>query len=171
VEALAGNITICPFQIVIDSREKAPYSFTNLPARASGRGKGLVVPVETKLLYAGDYSIVGEEISIACERKSLEDLFSTLGQNRARFEREIDRLQGYQVAAVVIEASWQEICRPRETRGEGWRSKLSPRSVWATIFSWSQKYPNVHWWTAGSRRLGEVMTFEILERFWREHGR
>ena len=50
-----------------------------------------------------------------------------------------------------------------------WQSRLNPRSVWGTIFSWGQRYPTIHWYTMGSRRLGELATFEILERFWREN--
>jgi ERCC4-type nuclease len=38
---------------------------------------------------------------IAVERKSLADLFGTLGQGRERFERELVRLSAHQYAAVV----------------------------------------------------------------------
>jgi hypothetical protein len=70
-------------------------------------------------------------------------------------------------AAVVIEASWPEICRPKEFN-PGWRSKLDPKSVFGTIFSWSVRYPKIHWFVMGGRRMAEVAAFEVLARFWKE---
>lgn len=162
-----AEIAVCPFTVAVDSREQAPYGFENLPLPGRRGGKRLVVPVEYRGLAAGDYSIVGLEDCVAVERKSLEDLFATLGQGRERFEREIEKLSIYQRAAIMVEADWREICRPSEFRGR-WRSRLNPRSVWGTVFSWSQRYPRVHWYAMGSRRLAELATFEILERFWKE---
>ena len=167
----ASNILVCNYTIAIDHRERnAAYTFGNMPINANQIGCVLVVPWCFKHLATGDYSIIGYESKIAVERKELSDLFNTLGRNRDRFDAEMQRLSEMDYAAIVIEASWPEICRPKEARGEAWRSKLNPRSVWGTVFSWAQKYPKVHWFTMGTRRLAEIAVYEILNR-WYQHGR
>ena len=160
----AGNAIVCPFTIIVDTREQAPYTFGAVPA---GGGRQWVVPIQCAGLRSGDYSIAGLESRIAIERKSLEDLYSTLGQGRERFESEFQRLAEMEFAAVCIEADIREIWRPLEFRNE-WRSRLNPRSVEGTIVSWSIRYPRVHWWTMGSRRQAEIRVFATLKRFWDE---
>ena len=160
-------IVVAPFTIVVDSREQAPYQFSDLPLTGRDRGKRLIVPVVVRGLPAGDYSIDGLERVVAVERKSLEDLYGTLAAGRGRFEREIERLSELEFAAVVIEADVREVWRPAEFH-PGWRSKLNPRSVEGTIVAWSVRYPGVHWWFMGSRRAAEVRVWGVLERVWRE---
>ena len=168
-----ATITICPFMIVIDNREKAPYSFTELPPKkkySKSRKNAtttLHVPTETRYLPTGDYSIDGLETRFALERKSLEDLYSTIGQHRERFENELERLNNLDFAAVIIEATQREIWAPSRHRPD-WRSRLDPRSVEGSIVAWSIRYPRVHWWAVGGRREGEVRAFEACEKFWRE---
>jgi ERCC4-type nuclease len=117
-------------------------------------------------LATGDYSILGLTDRVAVERKSLEDLFGTLGRGRDRFRDEFERLAEMDVAGVVIEASLSDIIkRPPE------HSRVSPRAVVATVISWSQRWPSIHWWFADSRRLGEIFTFRILERYWNDQHR
>ena len=157
---------LCPFTVLIDQREKAPYPFRCIRATANNRGKVWQVSTATTYLETGDYAIDGCP-GIAIERKTLEDLYSTLGQHRKRFKAEIERLAELEFGAVVIEADLREAWRPGETR-PNWRSKLWPRSVEGTIVSWSMRYPTVHWWFCGSRRAAEVRTFGTLEMFWRQ---
>lgn len=162
----AEPLTYCDFVIVVDTREQAPYDFGRVPAREADGGGTVVIGTAREGLATGDYSIRGLEDQVAVERKTLEDLYGTLGKGRQRFVREFERLAELDHAAVVVEATWQEVCRPAEFRAR-WHSELDPRSAWGTIFAWSQRYPVV-WWLMGSRRMGEIATFEILERFWRE---
>jgi ERCC4-type nuclease len=170
VGASFAAVTVAPFRVVVDSNEAAhgtDYTFSNLPVRSECQSAALVVPRVVRHLETGDYSIDGWEDRICVERKTLEDLYGTLGKGRERFEREFERMRAMPFAAVVVEASWQEICRPQQFR-PGWRSELHPRSVWGTVFAWSQRYQHIHWFTMGSRRLAEMATYEILERFWRD---
>lgn len=209
------KVTPIPFTVVIDGNEKAPYSFDNIPFLAKDRGP-VHIPTVRKHLKTGDYSIEGMEEMVAVERKSLVDLFGTLGGNRDRFERELARLQAMEFAAVIVEADWRDICRPDEpallerkaletleavlagiqkpTQEEermrlllddlrlyfeqrwlklppvDWKSKLNPKSVWGSIHAWGQRYPRVHWYTYGSRRLAEIGVYTILNRFWQDTG-
>ncbi|MDE2097140.1 MAG: ERCC4 domain-containing protein, partial [Patescibacteria group bacterium] len=116
-------------------------------------------------LKSGDYSLLGFENRIAIERKSLSDLFSTLGQGRDRFHRELERLAAtdYQFAAVVCEADWATVlASPPE------RSMLRPKTVFRSVIAWQIRYPLVHWWFCPGRAFAEKVTFRLLERFWKE---
>jgi len=152
-----------PGVIVIDSREQLPFAFANLRADAHDDNRPLQIHTVRAGLKQGDYSLLGHEKSIALERKSAADLFSTIAGGRDRFVRELERLAIYPVAGIVVESSWNEILTnpPPFTR-------LPPKTVYRSVIAWSQRYPRVHWWMMGSRRLAEVTTFRILERFWRD---
>lgn len=164
---LGENIAVCPFVVVADSREQAPYSFEGLELTGRDRGKRAVVRIERKALNAGDYSIVGFEDRIAVERKSLIDLYGTLAGGYERFKRELDRLAKLDFAAVVIEADLRELWRPSEFH-PGWRSNMNPRSIEGMIVSFSLDYPGIHWWTCGSRNAAMIRTFGVLSMYWRK---
>ncbi len=173
-----AKIAVCQFLIVVDVNEGAPYRFTGFEADAAGaallistvtrplytHGKRRVI-VEGKEYWKGlaDYTVDGLEEMVQIERKSLEDLYGTLGGRREDFEAEICRLNECEFAAVVVEASWRQVITepPRH-------SKLNPKTVEGTINAWSMRYPRVHWFMAESRRGGERQTFKLLEMFWRQ---
>ena len=164
------QLVVCPFTVLVDSREQLPYEFTGL----GGDREQLVVPTVVKGLASGDYSIDGMEDEVLVERKSLDDLYGSVTWGRKRFEGEIFRLNmmasadRMRFATVVIEASWPEIAAPSEYR-PGWENRTDPRSVEGTITAWSIRYPRVHWWACGDRRGAECRTFSILRKFWEEH--
>ena len=158
----------CPFTVIVDTREQSPYQFRTFKADAqykshTGVPKDLYIPVEVATLKTADYSIKGFESEIAIERKSLTDLFGTLGKGRERFIRELERLSEFKVAHVVIEADWKTILEsPPE------RTKLSPKSVFRSINAWEQEFPTIHWQFMWIRAIAEHKTFRILERFWNQ---
>lgn len=158
----------CPFTVIIDTREQAPYQFRTFKADAkhktqSGIPRPLFIQTEIATLKTADYSIKGFESEIAIERKSLTDLFGTLGSGRDRFKRELERLSQFQVAHVVIEADWKTILySPPE------RTKLDPKSVFRSINAWEQEFPTIHWQFMGMKAIAEHKTFRILERFWNQ---
>ena len=102
---------------IIDTREQMPWDLNPMQC-------------ETGTLSVGDYSLKGLESVIAIERKSLDDFVSCCGAERERFQRELDRLRGWSVSAVVIEASWADL------QSGQWRSRLSPKQVQASFCSW-----------------------------------
>jgi len=156
-------LAVCPFTIVVDTREQLPYTFDCLD---------VVVPTIVRGLHSGDYSIDDMNELIAIERKSLDDLYGSTTWGRDRFEAEIGRLDDLPgFAAVVIEADWREIVAPQDHR-PGWINQTDPKSVVGTINAWSIRYPRVHWLACGSRREAEVRTFQILQAAWKEwHGK
>lgn len=154
-----AGLQVCPFSIIVDTREQLPYTFD---------GIGCVVPTIISGLDSGDYSIDGMDAMISIERKSLDDLYGSVTWGRKRFEREISRLDelpGF--AAVVIEADWREIETPLEHR-PGWINQTDPQSVVGTINAWSIRYPRVHWIPCGTRRGAEVRTFQLLAAAYKE---
>lgn len=151
----------CPFTVCVDTREQAPWHFTGIEEDK----QQLIVPLCTSLaLETGDYSILGHQNEITIERKSPGDFRSSITADRARFEREMERMRemvaagGY--AAVVIEADFEELMQVPEI------SRISPTTIARTMQSWSIRY-GVHFWPMRDRRVAEVWTFRLLQMFWR----
>lgn len=111
--------------IIVDTREQVPYQFANMIADAADGGERIAVLYERGTLKQGDYSLLGYETSVSVERKSLSDLFGTLGQGRDRFERELERLATYRFAMVVVEAEWRTVL-------DAWPREFVEIHDWAT---------------------------------------
>lgn len=152
------KISVCPFTVLVDTREQAPWRFTGIE---DDNGKPLIISTSVIGLATGDYSIGGMENSIAIERKSFSDFRSSITAERDRFEREMIRLSEMEYAAIVIEADWRELLQPDPN------SKVSPKSIARTIQSWSVRY-GVHFWTMPTRHIAEVWTFRLLQWFWKQ---
>lgn len=105
---------------IIDTREQTPL---------------VLDPLKTisKALDTGDYGLLGLEHVVSVERKSIDDLLMCVGQERERFDREIQRLLGYPIRAVVVEGTITQI-----ERGE-YRSKVHPNAAIGSIMSWQAK--------------------------------
>ncbi|MGR3221209.1 MAG: ERCC4 domain-containing protein, partial [Candidatus Anammoxibacter sp.] len=119
--------------ILVDSREQMPLEFKE--------AKTEVVTLDT-----GDYSLLNFQDEICIERKSLDDLLNTLGKNRERFMREVQRMRGFEYAALVIESPLWEIV------SGNWRSQISPVSVFGSLQSLSVSH-GVHVFWCESREL------------------
>lgn len=163
---LFADIAVTPFVIAVDGREKQAYTFDGLRTDAAKGRHELIVRREWAYLKTGDYSIVGHEDRVCVERKSLEDLYMTLGTHRDRFEAEHERMAAFDLAVVVVEAGWERILsRPPML------SQLNPKTVHRTALSWLVRY-GVPWVCVEGRRLAEITTFRLLEKWWsqRRHG-
>ena len=130
--------------IVIDTREQRPYRF----ARS-----------EVRTLASGDYSVQGMEDRVAVERKSKSDAYASLGRDRQRFRREMERLAAMDYAAVVVEASLPGFLTPPAF------SQLNPNSAIGTLLAWSVRF-GVHVIFAGDRRHGNNVTRQLLTKYW-----
>lgn len=111
--------TIAPENVVaiVDSREQLPLDLSPLRSVVG-------------TLTTGDYGLAAMPGLAAIERKSLGDFLSCVGQNRERFEREVQRLLAFPVRCLVIESTWQEI-----EAGE-WRSKITPAAAVGSLLGW-----------------------------------
>ena len=137
--------------VKIDPREQHPWSLE--PLRT----------VEGTL-QTGDYALKSFENSVVVERKSLPDLVSCCGSERARFERELQRLRGIESRIVIVEASWQDL------QAGDWRSRISAKSVTGSILGWQGWGIPFHF--AGDREAADKDASRFLyiaaRRKWRQ---
>ena len=152
---------VCPFRVIVDTREQTPWHFTGL--RDDKSNQTLNVPLITdRSLAQGDYAVEGLESWCVVERKSLKDFYRSISGDRDRFEREVARLNELcHVSAVVIEADWSEILDP------GGFTKVTAKTATRTMAYWSVDYPRVHWITSVNRRHAEIQCFRFLEAGWK----
>ncbi len=111
------------FTAIIDKREQRPLTLRYTE-------KGDILPSEAGTLYTGDYSIKGLENYVSIERKSLDDMMGCIGRDRDRFEKEILRLRGFEVKAIVVESNWKTI------EAGNYRSKISPSAAIGSLMGW-----------------------------------
>lgn len=142
-----ANSTVVP--IVVDSREQRPYLFDSR-----------VASVERGALPAGDYSLKGFEDRIAIERKSLDDFVNTVIYGRERFRAELDKLAAYEYAAIVIEASVEDLLAGR------FQSKANPVAlfaIWCSIVA-DRRIPAFF---LSDRQTAQHAVQQILSRLYR----
>lgn len=134
-------------KIITDTREQTPYTFRRYPVE--------VIP---GTLTAGDYSVPGFTDEVAVERKELSDLLGCLTHDRERFVRELERLRGYQSAALLIEAPLAMIQAGR------YRSRMKPENAVQSIISIMQRY-RMPVFFAPDRTAGEAFVYDFLRHF------
>ena len=126
-------------KIIADSREQVNNHITEYWDRKK-------VPYFTRKLNVGDYSAqLGDytlEHDIAVERKhNLDEICGNLSQDRDRFEREFLRAKanGTKVFLLIEDAGWQDIYL------HNYRSRLSPKSLMASLMSWQVRFNITVW--------------------------
>lgn len=147
--------------ILIDTREKNPVLFDRV-----GDPDYPNLQFEFAALKTGDYSIKdmstpGCQHSVCIERKSLEDLFQTLGRGRERFERELMRMSEYDYSEIVIEGDLRAIFQNPPL------TQMRPKSVYRSLIALSQRY-NVKVWPCPNRSFAGKHIYLTLMRFWQD---
>jgi hypothetical protein len=129
-------------RIAVDTRERYPYRFANQGAET--------VAVT---LPAGDYAVHAEDTTLlaAVERKSLENLASTLSDGTLAFQ--MQRLSELPLAAVVVEGRYSALYKLEHVSGAWLADQLSRLEV---------RYPEVRVVFADSRRFAEEWTHRFL---------
>lgn len=149
-----------PPTIVIDNAEQLPFTFRGIKADLGDGGHEVLVNTTRRELFTGDYTLLGFENEICIERKSKADLYRSLTHDRARFLREVSRLNAIPQAYIVVECSLGGLLTPPEF------TKVEPKTVLRTIYSWQMKFQGLNWMFFDNRRFAEVQTFRILRMFW-----
>lgn len=171
IEAINSEPILCPFVVLIDSREQQPFSFEGLRCDSSRSYRPIIVRTEWCCLghFSGDYSIKGFAGAINLERKSMNDFHSTVlgwrDNHRQRFEQELENLNAMKFAAVIIEASLSKCL----SSAPEWGVKTADENrvtITTSIRSWRQRFNRVQWEFCDSRRLAEETAFDHLRRFW-----
>jgi hypothetical protein len=119
------------------------------------------VTVVHKALPEGDYTVEGLEGRLALERKGLGDAVNTFVHDWLRFRKELNRLSGYDVAAVIIEANLEQIIRHE------YESEASPASVVGRIngIFLDHGIPVFFW---GNHQQAADMAYKFLHLAWRK---
>jgi len=116
--------------IAYDTREQQPWLLIK-PDYAD-------VEMVRKKLDCGDYCLVGAEDLMALEKKrSLDELARCCAQDRARFERELQRMcdAGYRWKWLITQGGrYIDICEGN------YRSRLNPLSFTQTLTKWEDRY-------------------------------
>jgi len=137
--------------IICDNREKEPFNLAPLK-------------VERGTLQTGDYTVKGLESLIAVERKSVADLVMCCGQERERFEREMERIQSFESCIVIVEGPWSII----ETKS--YRGQMLPDAIEGSVIRWETK--RIPFWFASSRQEAEAKArrflFIAIRERWRQ---
>ena len=132
--------------ILVDTREQLPLAF-------------LGCATQRATLTTGDYSCICDGVDlrgiVAIERKSVSDLLGCIGQQRERFERELERLSEIRFRALVIEGTLAEVVDATAGR------RLTPRQVLGSVLAWLFKY-NVAPIFADNRTAAAVVVATLL---------
>lgn len=132
----AGALTIA-----IDTREKYGWRFAD---------RELVI--ERRALPAGDYAaIVGGAVVAAIERKTLENLATSLSDGSLAFQ--LQRLAELPRAAIVVEGDYPDLFRTQPGRGSWLADMLGRLAV---------RYPEVPVVFGGSRKFAEEWAYRFL---------
>ena len=165
------DLHVCPFTLAVDTREQAPWTFTDI---AIG-GKRWLVKRQVQTLATGDYSIVGCEDRIVIERKSPADFTATISAGNARFRAEFERMQEIlhygeglgHFCCVIVEGCMATICDDLDDTTSGRRITSDVVIGWCA--SWPRRY-GVPVFFAGDRRHAELLAFRLLWKWWDEVG-
>jgi len=130
-----------PLTIAIDTREKYGWKFA-----------GRQVAIERRTLPAGDYAaVVGEAVVAVIERKTLENLATSLSDGGLAFQ--MQRLAEVARAAIVVEGDYPDLFRTQHGRGSWLADMLGRLAV---------RYLEVPVIFAGSRRFAEEWASRFL---------
>jgi|ETNvirnome_2_300_1030623.scaffolds.fasta_scaffold00052_43 ERCC4-type nuclease len=137
------------YTIIIDTREQKPLWNKN---------------VVVKKLDVGDYSIEGFEDKIAIERKSLGDLFGTLGGGHKRFKKELERSKSYDYFAIVIEGSYTN-CINKDFPNS-YFSKMRGYVITSILFTLHVKY-DINIFFANNRIESKKIIKELFKSYYK----
>jgi DNA excision repair protein ERCC-4 len=174
------DVWLCPFMVLCDSQEKAPFTFHGIRADSDHDYRPILIQPQWTYLGAGmgDYSIKGYEPSrkdnpsnprVSVERKSIEDCIGTVlgfASRRERFKNELEQLAEMESACVVVEGTMGAVLAAVQQEGEKTREQ-NMKTLYRSWIAFTQEY-RVPWWFCDDRRMAEITTFRWLERFWRK---
>ena len=104
--------------ILIDTREQNPLDLSPMPC----------IPAT---LPTGDYSVERLQHKICVERKSLADLTQSLGRERERFDKEMQRILAYPHRCLVIEGTLEDVVT------HNYQSRIHPNAVLSSLMGYA----------------------------------
>lgn len=150
-----------PIGVVIDTREKRPWSFPEH-----------LVTSRIGTLKTGDYALEDDD-SFAIERKSLDDFLQTVSSGWERFLREIGRMEGqnFKAKIVIVEGDYESFCFKSSSFNEieppaHNHPRLSPQFVNKRMAELTMM--NVSVIFAGCPEYAASLAYSILQERWFE---
>lgn len=145
------------FTIIRDTREQKGKGWM---FRASANCEGM----EIEKLDVGDYTIKGLEDVLAIERKTVGDLWNTLGtaKNYKRFLREWERGKNHKFKFLIIEGSLADI-----DRGYKW-SQVPVQTIHAKLLNLQLDH-NVHVIFAGRIDRARTYSRRLMAKVFKLH--
>lgn len=132
--------------ILIDSREGLPIEFKH----------EYITGVKIQKLEVGDYCCLyknGSIPNIIFERKSIPDLFGTLGKGYKRFKKELVRAEELNIKLIlIIEGSFSKVLNGFE------RSSLSGESIIKKLFTLWVRYNLIPVFAKNREEVGQIIT-------------
>ncbi|MFC6953738.1 ERCC4 domain-containing protein [Halorubellus litoreus] len=151
------------FVILHDDREKQPFDFSAIPN----------VTLETTRLETGDYTTPALEGIAAVERKSLNDLATSLGSDRKRFEAEVKRAdRDLQEFVVIVEEPRHLVQKYADAGAKScphYFCRTYPRTITSTVDGWPKRY-NVRFEFYPDRAYATQATYTLLQSWEQEYG-
>lgn len=143
------------FKIIRDTREQKGKGW-NFKASSNCWGQKI------QKLDVGDYTVDGLEDILMIERKTIGDLWGTLGNqtNYKRFLREVDRAKDHKLKFLVIEGNVADVNR-------GYRySKVPVENIHAKLISLQVKH-NIHVIFAGRKDIARAYVRRLMHKVFR----
>ena len=132
---------IVELEVLVDAHERYPYAFTGQQVRTVRRG-----------LPCGDYAVAaGGKLVASVERKSLEDLVSSVTSGRLRFA--LGELAALPRAAVVVEDRYSRIFALQHVK---------PAKVADDLAELQVRWPTIPIVFCETRKLAEEWTYRYL---------
>jgi hypothetical protein len=132
---------IADLEVIVDAHERYAYRFANQQVRT-----------ESRALPCGDYAIsIDGKLVASVERKSLDDLVSSLTSGRLRFA--LTELATLPRAAVVVEDRYSQLFK---------QSRVRPSTVADGLAECQVRWPNVAIVFCENRALAEEWTYRFL---------
>lgn len=118
----------------------------------------------------GDYTIKGKEHIVTIDRKrSPAELSMNLGSDRARFNRELERMQGIEFCYFICTFPYSRLEEFPVNSGipkYKWKYlKMSGAYIRKSIKDIEEKYPNIKFIFCNSQEDGENIAYQILKEY------
>jgi DNA excision repair protein ERCC-4 len=136
------------YKIICDTREQLPLWEDDEVVRAG--------------LKTGDYSILGYENFVSIERKSLPDLFGTLGSGHLRFKKELERALKLKYFAIVIEGTLTDVLN-KAYSGSNY-SQMKGETIAKILATLSVKY-GIHIYYTNGRKESKAIIRLLFDSF------
>ena len=141
--------------IIQDTREQKPL-FSPAPY------------IIDKNLKTGDYSIAGMEEMVTIERKTIGDLYGTLGRGRDRFEKELRRMSPMLWKGLLIEGTEDDMMRGLDLSvidNPKKKNVMTPNKIYHSLSS--LEVQGLHVYYARGKKSAREWVLSRLTRFYK----